>query len=56
MEESKLEYYRHYRKERSKEIKLRFTLEDYEIIKRAAEQQGVPVATFIKSAIYEKLK
>lgn len=46
-----------YIKERQKEIKLRFKKEDYETrIEPAAKESGLPVATFIKKAIDEKIE
>ncbi len=46
-----------YIKEKQKEIRIRFKNEEYYAsIEPAVKKSGLPVATFIKQAIYEKIE
>ena len=38
---------------RSKQLNVRFSDEEYEAVREAAEAEGVPVATFIRTAVVE---
>ncbi|MDR1987636.1 MAG: MobC family plasmid mobilization relaxosome protein [Candidatus Peribacteria bacterium] len=49
------EYLAHYR-EKHHEIKITFSNEDYAVIKKVAEKQGLRLSVYIRNAVHEQTK